>query len=376
MGDTPASKQSDPLGRRFVSVIIALAIAAVLQFAAVAKVSTGARHLDQLKAARIAESHGLTPKVTAADFQWIIEPGAMPGTIVERGVLTDIAVGTAEFAAVLFVVAFCRRRIVWIFVPIMFGALFGYALERTINNKPCGCFGSLWVPPKGFSLIMDGAFVILGLGLARWHGVKAKALAAVAIITLLGAAGGYIYASRTAAPSAAAPADAATTPSTPPKATPTPKVEPPADTTGPTTEPSDTSTTSLVRDDRPAGLRLLESPMLDDIRDLTVDDAAWYIFIWDPTCPTCEAMLPVIEHYEAIYAEEGNPVLQVRDLMKQDIEKQAGIEPWQWTSSPAVLVIHGGAIIAEYGGEGAPFPDVVSERLFVGESIDDLQKSK
>ena len=376
MGDTPVSKHPDSLGRRFVSVVIALAIAAVLQFAAVAKVSTGARHLDQLKAARIVESHGLPPKVTSADFQWIIKPGALPGTIVERGVLTDIAVGTAEFAVVLFVLVFCRRRIVWAFVPIMFGALFGYALERMVNGKPCGCFGSLWVPPNGFSLIMDGAFVILGLGMARWHGVKGKALATVAIIALLGAAGGYIYAARTSDPTPPAPGVEATTPATPPKPAPDPVAEPPVDDAAPTPPDPGTATKPLVRDDRPAGLRLLESPMLDDIRDLTVDDAAWYIFIWDPTCPTCEAMLPVIEHYEALYAEEGNPVLQVRDLMKQDIEKQAGIEPWQWTTSPAVLVIHGGAIIAEYGGERTPFPDVVSERLFVGESIDDLQKSK
>ena len=42
-------------------------------------------------------------------------------------------------------------------------------------------------------------------------------------------------------------------------------------------------------------------------------------------------------------------------------------------TSPAVLIIRGGKIIAEYGGEGAPFPGDVSDRLFENKPIDDLQ---
>jgi hypothetical protein len=374
MHSTTTSSHPAPIGRRIVSVVVAIVIAAVLQFAAVAKVSAGARALEQLKAAQIAESHGLAPRVTADDFQWAIRPGAMPGTLVERGVLLDIAIGTAEFAIVLLMLAFCRHRIVWMAVPVLFAGLFGYALHRTLHGHSCGCFGALWEPPKGFSLVMDGAFVLVGLALARWHGLRAGGTIAVVVVSLAAAGAGYVYAANSAPPKPVT----ASTPEVPSQnQTPPPTQPKPADpATNPTDPSSDgaTGAAPLVRDDTPAAERLLVSPMLDDLRNLTDDDAAWYIFVWDPTCPTCEAMLPVVQHYATIYAEEGNPVLQVRDLQKQDIAREAGIEDWQWTSSPAVVIVRGGRIIAEYGGDGAPFPDAVQDRLFAGEPIDDLQR--
>lgn len=354
--------------RRFVDVAVALLIGVVLQFAAVAKVSTGVRHLEQLNASRIAASHGLPAKVTDDDFQWLISPGSMPGTPFEKGVLLDIAVGTAEFGLVLFVLAFCRTRVVWMLVPILFGTFFGYALQKLLTDQPCGCFGALWEPPKGFSLVMDGLFVVLGIALAAWHRVRGGALVAVIVLTVLGAGGGYLYATQSSHPPAAK--TAASGPVAPVQEQPV--AEDPSATTTPT--PADPAPAQpLVRSDVPPGERLLASPMLEDLRALGEDDPAWYVFIWDPTCPTCDAMLPVVQHYAGIYAEEGNPVLQVRDLMKQDIEKQAGIADWEWTGSPTILIVRNGAIIQVYEGEGSPFPDAVSDRLFADEPIDDLQ---
>jgi thiol-disulfide isomerase/thioredoxin len=275
---------------------------------------------------------------------------------------------------VVLVLAFCRHRIVWMAVPVLFAGLFGYALHRTLHGHSCGCFGALWEPPKGFSVVMDAAFVLLGLALARWHGLRAGGMIAVVVVSLAAAGAGYFYAANTAPPTPA-------TTASPDAAAPTHTTQPtPPKTSDPVATPADPPANSATAPDAPAnaertaGEMLLASPMLDDIRGLTDDDAAWYIFVWDPTCPTCEAMLPVIHHYAMIYAEEGNPVLQVRDLQKQDIAREAGIEDWRWTTSPAVVVVRGGRVIAEYGGEGAPFPDVVQERLFAGEPIDDLQR--
>jgi len=363
--DSPHMNPGSRRGRVLASVALALVIGVVVQFAAVAKVATGVRHLEQLKAANLAASHGMTPAVTADNFQWAIRPGAMPGTPFERGVLLDIAVGTAEFGIVLFVLAFCRTRVVWMVVPVMFAMFFGYALEKTLSGKPCGCFGALWEPPKGFSLVMDAIFVIAGLGLARWHGVRKGLLTGLIVVSIASGIGGFLYSKVSGAPK---PITSAPVPSGAPSGT---QGAPPANSSAQAqTKPPH------QRDDRPASDRLLASDLLADLRALTDEDPAWYLFIWDPTCPTCEAMRPIVEMYQQQYVDEGNPVLQVRQLMKQDIERDTGIEEWQWTTSPAIVIVRGGKIIAEFGGEGAPFPDAVSDRLFKNEPIDDLQPKR
>ena len=119
---------------------------------------------------------------------------------------------------------------------------------------------------------------------------------------------------------------------------------------------------------------LLQSEALADLIALSEEDPAYYIFIWDPTCSTCEAMRPIVDMYEKQFRDEGNPVLQVRQLMKQELANQYGIDETWWKSSPVVLILKAGRFIENYGGEGTPYPDAISERLFKDEPIDDLQK--
>lgn len=335
----------------WLSLVGALLIAGVLQFAAAAKVASGAQDLQLLRQAKIAEQAGREPDVTVSDFQWLIPPGG----IVEGGVLLDFVLAFGEFAVVVLLLVMHRGRVMWGLTTLMFGGFLGYAVFRMLQGQPCGCFGTLWQPPEWFSVTIDGIFVVLGLSLLAIRGTSIKLLGVVLGLTLACAVTGYLYAR-----------------STDPRVTVAPAPAPVEDRgVGAQREPVQVE---VVDSSLPPEERLLRSAMLDEIRGLTESEPglAVYLFLWSPTCATCQAMKPTIDHFQEQYDEEENPVLRVRSIRKATITSRLGIEDYEWPTSPAILIIQDGRVVTMFGGEGSPLPNRVFESIMSGEPLEDL----
>lgn len=313
------------------TIAAALLIGAVLQFAALAKAVLGLKDIEAMQASRVAEQAGLPPSFDPQGVAFLLAPG----TVFENGLLLDIAIAVAEFVIALLVALAWRWRGTWLLVPVLFGGLAGFALSRTIGDQPCGCFGALWEPPRGFSLVMDVLFVALGLTLAALRGAP-KALVAGSLIAAVAASGiGYGYSESTMPPT-------------------------PEDIRG---EPGGLT----------AAERLLAIPDMQDIAAADPDfDPAWYVFLHDPTCSTCAAMKPVIDQDKLVFEAEGNPFLQVRMFEKGVLANQHGIESHAWETSPAVLVVRGGKVVQQYGGDSTPFPHEVAAALESGSPLSGL----
>ena len=346
------------------SLIVAILIAAVLQFAAAAKVAHGADVLRRMKDAAIKAEHGLPTDFTPADYTWLVHPDA----ILRGGIPIEFPISAGEFLLVVLVLAGHRRRAVWLIVPLVFATFFGYALQRTLNGLPCGCFGDLWRPPDGLSMALDAAFVVLALVIAALRRTQVGVLGATVVLSVAGLAGGYLYAARTpAAGSDAArvsiaphadPSDPGASEASPPPQPVAAGTKNPAPTFDPNMSPAE---------------KLLASDLMKPVREAQAagDPTAYYIFIWDPTCSTCERLKPVVEEYERQYKDEGNPFLQVLLFKKQDLRDQLSIQTYDWESSPSVFVVRDGAVIELPGGDDSPLPDEILEKLTHDEPLTD-----
>ncbi|MEO1130742.1 MAG: MauE/DoxX family redox-associated membrane protein, partial [Planctomycetota bacterium] len=314
--------------------------------AAAAKVASGAKHIEQLTESRILIENGYEPKVTAEDFDFLVPPGTFG---LEHGLLLDFAIAIFEFTLVVLILALHRRRYIWLLTALVFSGFFGYALNRTLAGQSCGCFGVLWEPPKGLTLVLDAAFVLGALLLARMRGTCPRVVLVAGGLSLASVGAGYVYAMQT---------DPSQTDSVLPDV-----VKPSAE---------DAQSVDPVQpqvETRSAGERLVASDFLADIRDAGRDDPAWYIFIWDPTCTTCTMLQPIVEIEGMQLADEGSPLLQVRQLLKGDIEAETGIREFDWDLSPTVLIVQNGSIIAEFGDMDTLMPNAVRDNLLNGEPI-------
>ncbi|TVQ78672.1 MAG: thioredoxin [Phycisphaeraceae bacterium] len=335
----------------WLSLIGALLIAGVLQFAAAAKVASGAQDLQLLRQAKIAEQVGREPDVTVDDFQWLIRPGGM----VESGVLLDFVLAFAEFGVVVLLLLLHRGRVMWGVTTLMFGGFFGYAVFRLMQGQPCGCFGTLWQPPEWFSVTIDGVFVVLGLALLAIRRTSIPVLGVVLGLTLACAVTGYFYAR-----------------ATDPRVTVAPTPAPVVDRGGGV--PRDPVEVEVVDSSLLPEERLLRSELLAEIRGLTESEPGLgvYLFLWSPTCATCQAMKPTIDYFQEQYDAEENPVLRVRSIRKGTIASRLGIQDHEWPTSPAILIIQDGQVVAMFGGDGSPLPNQVFEAIMAGEPLEDL----
>lgn len=335
----------------WLSLVGALLIAGILLFAGSAKVASGAQDLQLLRQAKIAEQAGREPDVTMSDFQWLIPPGG----IVQGGVLLDFVLAVVEFAVVVLLLLLHRGRAIWGLTTLMFGGFFGYALFRMTQGQPCGCFGTLWQPPEWFTVTLDGVFVGLGLALLAIRRTNVKILGVVFGLTLACAVTGYFYARSTDPRVAVAPAPV------------------PVEDRG-VGVPREPVEVEVVDSSLPPEERLLRSELLGEIRGLTESEPglAVYLFLWSPTCATCQAMKPTIDHFQEQYDEEENPVLRVRSIRKGTIASRLGIRDYEWPTSPAILIIQDAQIVTMFGGEGSPLPNQVFDAIMSGEPLEDL----
>lgn len=335
------------------SLVLAILIAAVLQFAAAAKVAHGSDALRRMKDAAVLADNNLPHDFDARDYQWLATPSAE----LSGGIPLDFPIAGLEFAMVVLVLAAHRRRFIWLVVPLMFATFFGYALQKNLSGLPCGCFGDLWHPPPGVSLAIDALFVVGALALAALRRTPPKVLLATIALSVVALGAGYTYAWA----------------SKPERKTPAPpaETEPDTDTEPDTTTAQDESPTPRPAPTlKSAAQMLLESPLLADVRNAG-PEPAYYVFIWDPTCTTCERLKPIIDFARDQYEAEGNPFLQVLSFKKQPIEDQTGIVTYDWETSPTVFVVQDGVIVAESGGEESFMPDDILAKLQAGEPLTD-----
>lgn len=350
--DAPAPC-SVPLCR--LSLALGVLIAAVLQFAAAAKVAHGADVLRRMKDAALQKQAGMRTSFNPADYQFLVQPSeAFKG-----GVPLDFVIAAAEFALVVLVLVAHRTRAVWLLVAIVFATFAGYGLQRLLNGQPCGCFGDLWHPPDGVTLALDVLFVAGALAIAGLRRTPRGLLIGAVVLSLAGAAGGYVYAQTTA------PDARATSSVQPPK---TPEARP-------ASENADARQDQAPVDPAPAegtaAERLLASDLMADVREAHAsgDPTVYYVFIWDPTCVTCERYHPIVTYYQNEYAETGDVFLQILDFEKSELEARVGIPEHAWDSSPGVFLVKNGEVIEQPGGEDAPLPDAIHRKIQDGEPL-------
>lgn len=353
----PSPHSTHPSRFHLLSLLGATLIAAVLQFAAAAKVSSGADSLQLLEQTRITAQAGLEPDISENDMQWLIPPGG----VVQHGILLDFALAFAEFSVVVLLLILHRGRLMWMVISIMFSGFFGYALLRTLNDDPCGCFGTLWHPPDWFSLTLDAGIILFALLILTVRRVTKPILGILTILAIASATAGYIYA-RSTAPMQL-PQQIQRPDPTQPRPNGDPTAKPNADQQPKTTD------TSLS-----ASERLLSTSLMDGNRELTTSEPglAVYLFVWSPECSTCQAMKPAIDALQGQYEAEQNPVLRIRSITKKSIAASTDITELDWESSPVVVIIQDAAIVATYSGEDSPLPNQVFDALMSNLPLQDL----
>jgi len=230
------------------------------------------------------------------------------------GLLLDYAAAGAQFVFVLLLMAWHRRRFVWPVVVFAFAALAGYSLYWTLRGEKCGCFGKLWEPKPGVSVVIDVGMVVLALLVSLALRTGRAAIAAVLVFALAFGGVGYSAAQQFA----------------PPKRTETPGM------TG--------------------NERLLASDLLKGVREQPAGGPRWYLFIHDPDCHLCEQLRPMIEMFEQQYGET-DPNLRIRKLTVGEIKEKTGIETFEWNPTPTALLIRDGVVEKVWRGEQVPIPD-------------------
>lgn len=247
----------------------------------------------------------------------------------EDGIPSDYVYAAVETVVVVLLLAFHRWKVAWACSAIMFGGFMGYSLFTTIYGRDCGCFGALYVPPRGLTLGMATVFMLMSVGIARLCG-GGRGLLVPTIVGVVAVSGvGWVFAST---------------------------VTPPA-----TTEVADEHGGKLAME------RLLESPLLEDIRTQDPLGPSWYIFVWSEDCSVCEELQPVFEFDAETLAMEGDPTLQVRLFTKHELRDALGIELFAWHRSPvSFLVQPGGVITHQWGGYDCIAPTTLRDQMLDG----------
>jgi len=228
----------------------------------------------------------------------------------------DRGIALFEVLILIGLLAFHRFAWVWLLNALFFGALAGYSCFKSWHGESCGCAGGLVEFPKYFMFGVDVVVVILSLAVAGALGASRVLLPVTLVGAILAGGAGWLASDAT----------------TPPKRT----------------------ETAVKYEGKLAHERLFESPVMEDIRLMSVEEdaAAWLIFCHDPTCHICEAMKPVLEFHKDGLEESLDPVLQIRMFSIPDLEKdeKVKIEAFAW-ETPTLFVVQNGKITKKWSGK-------------------------
>lgn len=287
--------------RLAISVVVALLIAAVLQFAAAAKLI--APSADPSKAV------------------------SLPG--LAEPVQRDTLIAIAEMVILMLVLVAHRWKVTWAGVAIMFAGFTGYAAYRAYRNEDCGCFGDLWVPPKGLTLTLDIAFAIAGLCLAFAWGLRKRTLGPVCLAMVVASVAGLGFAHLTATPTAEEAEE----------------------------EAGGRSVFERLADAAGTDVAAADFPDLHRAFNAEPGDPAHYIFLHDPGCHTCEEMkIACVDADDLMLEQDDDEFMQVQQHNVFDMRDALGIEDYAWPNTPTVVVVRDGQILHHWSGEGAPCP--------------------
>ncbi|MBL0926767.1 MAG: hypothetical protein IBJ11_03830 [Phycisphaerales bacterium] len=299
MSTTPAPQRRIGLTVEAVTLAAALAVAAVMWLAIVGKFT----------------------KPDPAIWAW--KPGRVDFT--ERGLLMDHAIAMSEvFILTAFLLGW-RLRVAWLCVAVMFGGLTGVVAHSLTLGRECGCFGGLVKIPPQASIAMDVGFALLALLVAWLRGTPRAALIAALALGVAGGFGGWQFSKWKNPPSV--------------------------------------SQVETVYAGKKAIDRLLETPLMEEVRLSAVIGPSYFVFVYDEHCPICQQRLPIVENARTALESAHDGTLRVKIVSKQRAEAELGIEAYAWTNSPMVFLVHAGKLIKEWGGAGSPLPDDVQMQL-------------
>ncbi len=276
------------------------------------------------------------PKLVLLDpANWTLHP---------KGLLLDHVVAVAEIVMVLALLVFHRRALMWAITAVLFAGFCGYALFLLLRGEPCGCFATLWEPPKGFTVVLDTVFMAAAIALAAWGGLR-KPLIVLTAIGMLGAFGVGYAVSREITP--------------------------------PTSEQAIQH--EIERTGKSPFDALLESDLLADVRADNASGTAYYLFIYDPDCHHCEMMLPIVQAKQRELDDFEDPVMRIRILTVHEIEAALGISQFAWSPTPTVVLVRNADFVRDNGeprktnGSDAAMPDEAYKTAY--EELNELLRS-
>ncbi len=288
---------------RIVTGVFALAVAVILQASAAAKLLGPNKNL------------------------WLIEPNAEAEWFKE-GLYRDTVIAAAELVLVILVLLLHRLRITWAGVLVFFAGLTGYAAYAYLNDMDCGCFGVLWQPPKGATLVIDIVFVVSALGVllaARAH----KAILALALIGGIAAGGLGVYQASQDKQLAAE-----------------------------TTEVlGGTPVEIVLQSEAYAAARA-------DLEGMNLH----YFFVGDPDCDVCQMLKPLVEMDKETLEMDGMPAV-VHLLDVTELTEQMGIPNYAWATTPTVFAVLYGDVAYYETGEQVQTPQDLVNMWLGGEEL-------
>jgi hypothetical protein len=99
-----------------------------------------------------------------------------------------------EILFILSLVAFRKRRGLWLAAAVIFGSWGGYAAFWCCIKMPCSCFGSMISLPSAYALSLDALFFVISCTMALMLGALKRSVYLIMLSAFLGALMGYAFA--------------------------------------------------------------------------------------------------------------------------------------------------------------------------------------
>ncbi len=270
-----------------------------------------------------------------------------------EGLLRDHVVAGIELLIVVLLAFLFRWKYAWSLVAIFFAGLLGYSGYALVTGLDCGCFGNLWTPPKGFTVGLNGVFILGSFALLLMARTNKVVLGLTALLCVGGAGFGY-YQAGVDRPD--------------PKSIVAKEGNPLSGGASTAVEPDEpvTDTSGGAVASRPKSI--LAIPELVSIMSAPKGQQLGYVFLHEEGCSTCEQFKPLIELERDDFAQQGQPI-EVVMLEINELEETYGINKYIWFTTPTLIAIDGGEIVYYDRGEDIKLPSELMDLWLTGEDL-------
>jgi len=270
--------------------------------------------------------------------------------------IRDYAVGALQIAIVAALLPLHRKWWTWGALAVMWSGMAGWSFYASANGAACGCFAKLWVPPDYTTGVLDSALALISLGIAMLRLAPPALLIASVFGVAVAGPVGWVVAEQVVPPSIEKQIEDArknrVTQGVPTTAQPEPATPDQAEAAA--DQPSGSETQDDPERDlgdwKPARERLLATDLLAEVREAE-DGVAHLVFVHDPNCHICEALMPFFDEMDAIWEETMDPIMQAHKFSIPEIAEQTDIKSYAWPSTPTVFIVVDGEIRAQWYGE-------------------------